>query len=777
MRWETTGMIHYETEKKEERLWLREKDFSPRFELKTESVFSQCNGYMGVRAAHPFSLIQENRGMFLCGAFNQAYEDEVTELVNCPDVTWFGLTIDGEEIHPEGSRMLSCTRSFDIHSGELQMVYLFELKSGEKVQITNRRFASQDNIHLFVQDFQIKFLDKSHRKLCLKTGINGQKTNSGVSHFRKVDCRVYERKQMGIRGELEDNAVLVLTECNARIGNVDHIDFGLGRRCIYETISMLPDENGEVVLEKITYISQTDDENSSRNRSQILTYAAKEGYDKLFERHSEKMRRFWERSTLKIEGISLEEEAAICFAQYHIQGMTPWHTSHSSIAAKGLTGEGYKGHVFWDTELFIFPSLLFTYPEIARNLLEFRYRGLEGARKKARSYGFEGAMFPWEAAKTGEEETPLYAALNIYTGKANKVWSGIKEYHVTADIVYALNQYYEVTKDQKFMDRYGYEIAFEAAQFWYSCAKWDDDHKKFGIYDIIGPDEYTEHVDNNAYTNYMAAYCVRIAGKYAKDLQGRNPKLYQRFNQTLGLEKRRTNWENFLSQIYLPVPNQDGIIPQDDTFLSKPCLDNIEKYKKSQIKQVVLLDYSRDEVVNMQVLKQADVVMLLNLFPHMVPEELVRKNVLFYEARTIHDSSLSYCAHAQACAAIGAMDLAEDFFEKSLVIDLDDNPYDTTDGVHSASLGGVWNCLVFGFAGVHYEGEILYLQPHMPAHWKSMEFQLRIAGQTVHFQITGQKVRLSCEETLEIPIHVKIEDQEYSFTGEMEISVGETLCA
>ncbi len=173
----------------------------------------------------------------------------------------------------------------------------------------------------------------------------------------------------------------------------------------------------------------------------------------------------------------------------------------------------------------------------------------------------------------------------------------------------------------------------------------------------------------------------------------------------------------------------------------------------------------------------ADVVMLLNLFPHMVPEELVRKNVLFYEARTIHDSSLSYCAHAQACAAIGAMDLAEDFFEKSLVIDLDDNPYDTTDGVHSASLGGVWNCLVFGFAGVHYEGEILYLQPHMPAHWKSMEFQLRIAGQTVHFQITGQKVRLSCEETLEIPIHVKIEDQEYSFTGEMEISVGETLCA
>ena len=499
-----------------------------------------------------------------------------------------------------------------------------------------------------------------------------------------------------------------------------------------------------------------------------MTRAVRERDDHLCRVHAASMSEYRDTCSLRIDGITEEEEAADCFAQYHIQGMTPWHTNRSSVAAKGLTGEGYKGHVFWDTELFIFPSLLFTYPKTARKLLEFRYYGLDGARNKARSYGFSGAMFPWEAAKSGEEETPLYAALNIYTGKANKVWSGIKEYHVTADIVYALNQYYEVTEDQDFMDRYGYEIAFEAAQFWASCAKWDEDHKKYGIYDIIGPDEYTEHIDNNAYTNYMAAYCVKTAKKYAENIRQERPDVYKRLDQMLNLHERFDTWKEFLELIYLPVPDNQGIIPQDDTFLSKPMLKNIEKYKKSQEKQAVLLDYSRDEIVDMQVLKQADVVMLLNLFPHMISEDLVRKNVLFYESRTIHDSSLSYCAHAQACAAIGAMDLAEDFFAKSLVIDIDDNPYDSTDGIHSASLGGVWNCLIFGFAGIHYEGGILYVQPHMPESWKSMEFKLEIAGEPIRFYITSDKVSLLSETDISHPINVNIGGQEYVFTGRLE---------
>lgn len=766
-------MIHYATERQGKRLWLKENVFSPRFELKTESVFAQCNGYIGVRAAHPLSLINENRGMFLSGAFNKAYEDEVTELVNIPDVTWFGLTIDGEELYPERTELLSFERKLDIMTGELQITYSFRLASGREILLENRRFASRADRHLFAQELKIKVPCGKKSEIKVKSGINGQRTNSGVSHFTRVNCRVYDRQQMEIRGELKDNVVTVLTECRIKGADVKSRDFQLCRRGIYETAAMEITDGKELVIEKFSHISQAEDEGTHQERTASLSKALKKGYEELFQEHAGVMDEFWKRSYLKIEGISLEEEAAICFAQYHIQGMTPWHTDKSSIAAKGLTGEGYKGHVFWDTEIYILPSLLYTYPEAARNLLKFRYRGLEGARRKAADYNFEGAMFPWEAAKTGEEETPLYAALNIYTGKANKVWSGIKEYHVTADIIYALNQYYETTQDQDFMRRYGYEIAFEAAQFWTACARWDEAGYKYGIYDVIGPDEYTEHIDNNAYTNHMAAYCVRTAYKYACEMQEKEPKLYKCFSQCFRLEERKKKWEKFLKDIYLPKPGADGIIPQDDTFLSKPCLENIEKYKKSQIKQEVLMDYSRDEVVNMQVLKQADVVMLLNLFPHLADEETVRRNVLFYEARTIHDSSLSYCAHAQACAAVGAVDLAEEFFRRCLVIDLDDNPYDTTDGVHSASLGGVWNCLVFGFAGIHYEGKTLYIQPHMPKSWKSMEFRLILAGQEICFKISHNEVRLNCEGPVTEPITVKIGSREYAFADKLSVPAEE----
>ena len=483
------------------------------------------------------------------------------------------------------------------------------------------------------------------------------------------------------------------------------------------------------------------------------------------------MKEFWDVTRVHVDGMSEAEEAAVCFAQYHILGMTPWHTNEGSIAAKGLTGEGYKGHVFWDTEIFLFPMLLYGYPKEAKRLLEFRYRGLDGARKKAKDYGFEGAMFPWEAARTGEEETPLYAALNIHTGKANKVWSGIKEYHVTADIAYAVEQYYESTGDDRFMEDCGYEIVFEAARFWVSCAKWDEKRQKYGIYDVIGPDEYTEHVDNNAYTNYMAVYCVKMALNYAEKLKAENVEVFKSLNQKLKLEKDLQKWKEFQEKMYLPVPNEDGIIPQDDSFLSKPCLENIEKYKESQIKQSVLLDYSREEVVNMQVLKQADVVMLLNLFPKLFDEETVRKNVLFYENRTIHDSSLSYCAHAQACAAIGAMDLAWEFFRKCLVVDINENPHDSTDGVHSASLGGIWNCLIFGFAGVHYEKGVLYLTPNLPKQWKTMDFNMYIEGVKVHFTVGRDNITLNCEKKEGRKIRVKAENKEYVLEDSLDIAL------
>ncbi len=761
-------MIHYQTEKETGKLWLCEKEFLPEYEQKTESVFAQCNGYLGVRAAHPFSLIEEQRGMFLCGAFHKAYEDEVTELVNCPDITWFQLEADGEKILPERASLTSFERKLDLFSGELVIRYVFELSGNRKIAVENRRFASMEQKNLFVQALKIHILAGNIRELKIKTGINGQVTNSGVSHFHKSVARVYEKEVMEIRSELEEGTVIEAVKCKLAAGLLLEKEFSLKRRSIYGTYVLKPD-NGLAALEKITFVNQGENGITADKRKEALHAACATGYEVLFEKHQKRMESFWDTARIRVEGMSQEEEAAICFAQYHMIGMTPWHTNECSIAAKGLTGEGYKGHVFWDTEIFLFPMLLYLYPKEARRILEFRYLGLDGARKKAKDYGFQGAMFPWEAAKTGDEETPLYAALNIHTGKANKVWSGIKEYHVTADIAYAVEQYRQAANDWDFMEKCGYEIVFEAARFWVSCAKWDETRHQYGIFDVIGPDEYTEHVDNNAYTNYMAVYCVKTALNYAKTLKQKQPNIFSVLDWKLGIEKELGIWEEFVEKMYLATPGADGIIPQDDTFLSKPCMKNIAKYKTSQIKQAVLLDYSREEIVNMQVLKQADVVMLLNLFPHLFAEDIVKKNVLFYEGKTIHDSSLSYCAHAQACAAIGAMDLSWEFFQKCLVVDLDENPHDSTDGVHSASLGGIWNCLIFGFAGVRYENGVLYLNPHLPNRWKSMDFRIIIKGVQVHVLIEKKKITLACEPETSTPIQVEAKGRSYTLEKVLEI--------
>lgn len=763
-------MPHYKTLKEEGRFWISENYFSDQFELKTEAILSQCNGYMGVRAVQPFSLVQEEKGMFVCGLFNRAYQDEVTELVNCPDITWFSLRVNGTDIYPEKTKLNTFCRRLDVLSGEIIIQYEFEISGGVKFSVENRRFASMQDEHIFFQRLKITPISGTIYDISVKTGIDARMTNHGVSHFQSVNCRVYDKHMLEISGRLEEGLLTVLAETtvkNAKINKKTHI---LERRSIFEIIDMEieAEKQNEIVLEKAAYLSNTDSL-MLEERKEILNKAIAEGYEKEFEKHKEAANSFWKRAAIHIEGISKEEEAAIYFAQYHLMGMTPWHTDGCSIAAKGLTGEGYKGHVFWDTEIFIFPFLLFTAPQVARNLLVYRYHGLDHARKKAKDHNFDGAMFPWESAQTGEEETPLYAGLNIHTGKANKVWSGVKEYHVTADIIYAVNQYFEVTRDHQFMEQYGYEMVFEVAEFWTSCATWNEEAGTCGILDVIGPDEYTEHVDNNAYTNYMASFCVSLAYEFYQKLKADHEILFQRMNRQLELEKRSRIWKRFINGIYLPQPNQDGIIPQDDTFLSKPNLKNIDKYKQAQKKQLILTDYSRSEVVNMQVLKQADVVMLLNLFPKMLSEELTQKNVIFYEQRTIHDSSLSYCAHAQACSSIGAVELAEHFFQECLTVDLNSNPFGSTDGIHSASLGGIWNCLVLGFSGIKYENHTLCIEPHLPNRWKKIAFRIIVEGVTLQFEISNSKIEIQAQDFMEHPMTVKFQGKEYKLTDQILI--------
>lgn len=734
-------MMYYAVEEKGKELWLVQEQYDPRYERKTESVFAQCNGYFGVRASGGLPALGEQRGMFVAGLFNRAYEEEVTELVNCPDVTGYHLIFREQEITPDRTEMSFYRRAFCLATGELEIIQRFVIDEEHVLEVREQRFASMDNPHILAQKVCLRAVKGEFPELDFVTEMNGQQTNSGVSHFHKVECRVYDKRLMHLQGYLKEDILSVISDCVCSQKSRKEPLFTLKRRGISARYKAELAWGAHWNFEKYTYIDHGSSTAQVGIQRRRLEEASKDGYEKNRAKHQSIMDRLWDRAAVHIEGASPKERASIAFAQYHIMGMMPWNRKDSSIAAKGLTGEGYKGHVFWDTEIFLLPFFTYLFPEQSRNLLEFRYDGLAGARKKAEDFGYEGAMYPWEVAVDGTEETPLYAALNIHTGKANKVWSGLKEHHVTADIGYALEQYLDMTGDREFLCRCGYEMLFEIAAFWVSRAEWSEEKQALVILDIIGPDEYTEHIDNNAYTNYMAGYCVKLALSMTEQAQKDVPELCRR----LRIRKRQAQWEEFLEKLYLPRPNKDQILPQDDTFLSKKCVPDIERYKTSRIKQKILQDYSRDEIVDMQVLKQADVVMLLNLFPRMFAPDIVKKNVLFYEARTIHDSSLSLCAHAQACAVIREKELAWKFFEACTETDLDDNPYDSTDGIHAASMGGIWSCLIFGFAGVSFQDGTLYLDPQLPKHWKSMRFKLCVHGKVIDVEIGEESVCLRTE--------------------------------
>ena len=322
-------------------------------------------------------------------------------------------------------------------------------------------------------------------------------------------------------------------------------------------------------------------------------------------------------------------QLALRFAQYHLEGMVKKDNARVGIGAKGLTGEGYKGHSFWDTEIFLSPYYLLTEPSAAKTLLEYRFNTIGGAYQKAKEYGYQGAMYPWESAWIDDGEvTPKLGIANIVTGEPMPVLTGMIEHHVTAAVAYAAQQYFCATGDQEFMDRCGYEIITQTARFWASRATWNEQLARYDIPDVIGPDEYKVHVDNNAYTNYMAWLNMTHALKLTESLKRDRLGFYQVLDARLDLEDTRREIEQVAPKLYLPVPNEEGIIPQFDGFEELKQLD-LEKYKNSGTVRTIFRDYSMNQLRHLKVCKQADLLVLFFLMDDLFSADIKRRNYFF----------------------------------------------------------------------------------------------------------------------------------------------------
>lgn len=782
-------MIVYDSGKEEYQNWMVvESEFSPYHLGKFESIFSLGNGYMGLRSATEEFYYGETRDWLVNGTFNKADPTEVTELPNLADVTQVDLYIDGERFSLEKGKVFGYQRELNLKDAELIRSFQWESPHGKRFEFKFRRFVSLAHRHVVGMRIEVKSLTHE-ADLRIVSCINGQTTNTGAQHFLNGVPRIYDQDLLEYVQTTNDSNVDVVIHSrhellkNGQLGDVTRSMLMARRKVGVEfSLHLMPNDN--LTLEKMNTVYTSRDQDVP-NSEELKRFGLKQvrnlsNYDLLFEKHRQAwLDQVWNRYQVEIDSENPFDQLAMRFSIYHMTVMTPAHDERMGIGAKGLSGEGYKGHSFWDTEIFILPFFTYSNPKVARSLLTYRYLGLESARQKAKENGYEGAMYPWEMAFPDDgEATPLYGDIDIVTGERSKIWSGMIEQHITADISFAIYQYVQVTGDQAFLDEYGYEIVLDSARFWASRLEWQADRGRYEIHDVIGPDEYKEHVNNNAYTNYMAYFNLKLAIRYVDELKKSNQELYEKLNQLLNIEDAYPNWLEKVEKIYLPQPNEVGIIPQDDTYFNLTQID-LSKYKQQTQARTIYKDYNQEQINGIQVTKQADVLILLYLLEQTFlkddvhfNQQLKKNNFDFYEPRTLHDSSLSLSTHAILASELGDLDLAYDLFKHASDIDLGPNMTSSNDGIHAASIAGIWSIAIFGFAGVRLTDSGLTVQPNLPKEWRKLSFNIEWHSETLHIVVTHDEVSIS--KSSDHLLKLSINQVEYKLANDLTVPLVKT---
>jgi alpha,alpha-trehalose phosphorylase len=464
-----------------------------------------------------------------------------------------------------------------------------------------------------------------------------------------------------------------------------------------------------------------------------------QGFHQLLASQEQYMDDFWRRSDVRVRDTredrtkrsTVEIQQAIRFNLFHIL-QASGRAEDAGVPAKGLTGRAYEGHYFWDTEIYVVPFLTYTSPRIAKNLLTFRYKMLPQARAHARQLGHRGAMFPWRTI-SGEEASAYYAA-------------GTAQYHINADIMYALRKYVQATGDESFLWDCGAEMLVETARLWLDLGFYCDAKKgKFCINSVTGPDEYNTVVNNNAYTNLMARENLRYAAQTIESMRATKPDAYNVLVHKTALEPSEVEaWIRAAESMYVPYDEKFKIVPQDDSFLDREPWD----FKNTPSDQYpLLLFYHPLNIYRKQVIKQADVVLAMFLLGDAFSPDAKKRNFEFYDPLTTGDSSLSSCVEAIIAAQIGDMEKAIRYGMAALLMDLADVGGNVKDGCHIASMAGTWMMLSYGLGGMRdHDGMLSFWPRRAPEDNAILRFPVTYRGQILEVEIGQEKVEYALRE-------------------------------
>jgi kojibiose phosphorylase len=726
-------------------LWIiKETEWAKSLQNIRESQFALGNGYVGSRAVLEEIPYGAMPGTYLAGIYDKMAA-QVSTLVNLPNPFNFRFSVNGEKLGVVAMDVLGHKRMLNMKKGLLIRHSVYRDSKKQRYDYHSLRFVSMHNKNIGVMQIAITPLD-SDCEMDINTGIDTAVYNTGVlwegnkKHFRLIELG---QRGLGQRGNAGYLAIETFEKKHIVIYWAGfYYEIGQKKTFTKDNIFRLKLKKRQtIIFTKIFFVKHFSlVKNLSRCKNE--TFAKFRNifhldFEDIIGRHIKTWEKLWHKADILIEGTqSLQQN--LRFNIYHMLICANYDRGFSSIGARTLTGEGYRGHIFWDAEIFLMPFYLFTFPEVAKNMLLYRYKRLDKAREIAQRGSYKGAQFPWESADTGEEETPSWA--RDIDGTIVKIHTHEMEQHITADIAYAVYKYYVVTGDEEFMKDYGYEILFETARFWASRLEYNKKKRKYEIKHIIGPDEFHIDVNNNAYTNMMAKWNLIAASKMFYKIKKQSPTVYKRLRKKINLrDKEVSGWRKIAFLISFNV-RKDGLIEEFVGYL---------KLKKIILKRtdengIPLLpsNLKAKDLGKTQLVKQADVVMLLVLLRDVFNLRTKEINYNFYIQRTVHKSSLSPSIHSVIASECGDLNKAYNLFNVALRTDIGNLYGNTKEGIHSACLGGVWQAVIFGFGGLSVEKEKLYISPRMPRSWRKMIFCLYWKKDLIKFELKNEAIRL-----------------------------------
>lgn len=727
--------------------WLHvEPGFLAQSEHEVESRLALSNGYSGTRGALMERGPYSHAATFLAGVFSPGRQG-FDELVLAP--FWPALEIEAasEPLRLDRGKWLLHRRILDLRRGLLLRVWRHRTPDGRITRIHEARWASLADRHAFFQ--QIWLVPENYTgEIVLSGALDG--TLRDIEGDRHLEAL----------GADETPALLLRTlQADYRLAFVGRNESAPPQRpatwignAIVTQRWTFEGRMGTPILLKRAYAVYTD-----RDGPEPLAMA--HAHAKLLEplnldeqaaRHEAVWRERWDAADVRVLG-DKEAQKALRFATFHLIAAAYPEDPRVSVGAKALTGEGYKGHVFWDTELYMLPFYLHTYPPAARALLMYRFHTLPAARLRAEAMGWQGALYAWESTDTGEEATP--EAIIGFNGEPMPIYTGKLAHHVNAAVVFAVWKYWESTRDRAFMAEAGTEIVLEVARFWASRVE-ADDQGKFHIRHVLGPDEYHVDVDDNAYTNEMARFCLELGARFAHWLARERPERWREISQRMRLSEADLDaWGVMARDLVTGFDPVRGLHEQFAGYFDLVDMPLLPHAIGGLPLDITLGPKVRET----QIIKQADVVMLMRLLWDRFPPEVRAANFHYYEPRTSHGSSLSPAVHALVAAKLGETEKAMEYFRFAAAIDLGNRMGNASEGIHAAALGGLWQATIFGFAGLHVYEDALAVDPAIPEEWEQLEFPFHYLGSRLHFTI--RPTELTIEAPRAVPVRLGREER------------------